>query len=100
MSARPEYVVSSEAGEHLEAARRARGLSQHDLSRASGLRRRQIAAFERGTAEPSEQEWVALADGLGMPADDLVPPRQRLLVVTTGAGGELRGDAALDALLR
>lgn len=79
-------------------------MSRAGLASASGLTRKQITAFERGKSSLSEQELTALAEACDVEVGALAPPGYNLAVavgvLSNGAPGELRGQAALDALLR
>ena len=89
---------------HLAAIRREHGLSRMQLARKSGLSRRRIAAFEEGTEVPTATELAAIAGACGVDADELVGPELDVAVVAGvvvgSANGEVRGQAASDALLR
>jgi len=69
----------------LEAVRLDRGWSRSQLARRSGVRRRDIAAFEQGTATPTAKDLAAFAVALGVAPEDLARPQP---------------DTAFDALLR
>src|SRR6476469_5290880 len=59
--------------ERLKALRKARGWTQHDLSRASGLTRSHISRLERGDIQlPSSERLRQLALALGTSLDDLL----------------------------
>ena len=59
--------------ERLKALRKARGWTQHDLSRASGLTRSHISRLERGDIQlPSSERLRQLAQALGTSVDDLL----------------------------
>ena len=59
--------------ERLRALRKARGWTQHDLSRASGLTRSHISRLERGDIQlPSSDCLRQLALALGTSLDDLL----------------------------
>jgi transcriptional regulator with XRE-family HTH domain len=87
-------------GEILRRTRVERGLTGTEAARAAGLRRRHIRDFERGRVAPTDHELAVLAAVYLVPVERLVPPGGRITVVATGTGGEVRGAAALDALLR
>jgi transcriptional regulator with XRE-family HTH domain len=59
-------------GARLRALREARGLSQSELARRSGVRRTYLIALERGQHDPTLATLQRLAQGLGMNAADLV----------------------------
>ena len=59
--------------DRLKALRKARGWTQHDLSRASGLTRSHISRLERGDIQlPSSERLRQLAIALGTSLDDLL----------------------------
>ena len=88
----------------IAAVRLEHGLSRMQLARKSRLSRRQIAAFEEGTAVPTANELAAIAEACGVDADEIVRPELDVAVVAgvvaKSADGEVRGQAASDALLR
>jgi transcriptional regulator with XRE-family HTH domain len=57
-------------GAGLRAIREAQGLSQVNLSKASGVSRSSISAIERGRQEPTFRTLMRLRDGLGVPIAD------------------------------
>ena len=97
-------AVDCGSGHRIAAVRQERGLSRLQLARRSGLSRRPIAAFEEGTAVPTASELAAVSGACGVGPDEIVRPeldaRVAAGVVVSGADGELRGQAASDALLR
>ncbi len=50
-----------------------RGLSQHELAEASGMKRWAIQLFETSIRLPSKEEINALAEALGLRVEDLFP---------------------------
>lgn len=72
-------------GPRIEAVRTEHGLSRSQLARVSGLRRRDIAAFEEGTAAPTASDLGAIAVACGVDVRDLLRTQM---------------DPAFDALLR
>jgi transcriptional regulator with XRE-family HTH domain len=59
--------------DRLKTLRKARGWTQHDLSRASGLTRSHISRLERGDIQlPSSERLRQLAVALGTSLDDLL----------------------------
>jgi transcriptional regulator with XRE-family HTH domain len=91
-------------GDVLRRLRRTNNMSRAQLASAAGLSRKQITAFERGNPSLSDAELGALADALRVEVTSLTPPGCNLAVaagvLSNGAVGELRGEAAFDALLR
>ncbi len=96
-------TVHDDFGTRLQRVRRAHEMSQAELAHASGLSRRRVAALERGKAPISDSELSALAAAFGVGVGAIAPPGSRLTVaagaLSTGGAGELRGGAALDAVL-
>ena len=97
-------AVDSGSCHRIAAVRQERGLSRSQLARKSGLSRRQIAAFEEATTVPTASELAAVSRACGVSPDEIMRPEldARVVagVVESGADGELRGQAASDALLR
>ena len=58
-------------GELIKARRRGAGLSQAALAQAAGTSRQHISGIERGEWQPSAGQLFAIADALGMQADEL-----------------------------
>jgi transcriptional regulator with XRE-family HTH domain len=67
-------------GGALKTVRERQGLSQADLSEASGLHRTSISAIERGRQEPTFLTLMKLRRGLGSLAD--------VFALAEGHGGE------------
>src|SRR5262245_20953383 len=87
-------------GASLRRAREVRGLSELQAARATGVRRRRIAAFEHGDATPSDAELSSFARAYMVSVDELIPAGHDFAVVGIDAGSAVRGDEARDALLR
>ena len=66
----------NDLGKRLRDARNARGLTQKDLARKSGVSQATISDIERGRNE-SSKELPALAKALGASVDDLVGGRPK-----------------------
>src|SRR6201986_2919266 len=102
-------------GANLRLARQARGVSQQQLASMAGVSRQAVSAVEAGHSDPSLRVAFALAQALGMTAEevfgpaDLAPPVAAIPVAPPdGPGGPvllapigarfvalpLRGDAA------
>lgn len=96
--------TSEDFGRRLRQLRHDIGMSRAQLARASGLSRWKLARFERERASISEVDLSALAETIGVEVGVLRGPGHNLSVaagpLSNGAAGELRGEAALDALLR
>ena len=67
--------------ENISSLRRASGLTQERLAEALGVSFAAVSKWERGTADPSTSNLLALAKLFGVPAEDLL--RQ-----AAGGGGE------------
>lgn len=63
----PQYV-----GERARRLRKARGMSQSDLSKASGIQRPNLTRFEAGRTDPQSATLVAIAKGLRVTVAELV----------------------------
>src|SRR5579859_487879 len=61
-----------EFGVRLAEIRQSRGMSQTDLSRASGISRRMVAYYERDDAQPPGAIVVKLARALQVSTDELL----------------------------
>lgn len=64
---------SQEFGEKLRSLREAKGWSQAELARRSGVRQANISRYEQGLREPSWSIAVALAAALGVNVDAFRP---------------------------
>jgi transcriptional regulator with XRE-family HTH domain len=62
-------------GDHLRAIRESVGMTQVELSEATGIDQRNLSAIERGKRPPSEETVLTLAKGLGVAADELLVKR-------------------------
>ena len=58
--------------QRMSAIRKARGLTQDELSRISGVPRITIARYETGRVDPTMANAKKLADALGVKIDDLI----------------------------
>jgi transcriptional regulator with XRE-family HTH domain len=64
-------------GQNIRCLRRARGMTQEALARATGLRQGRISGIERQIADPRDMEVgtvQALARGLGVGLEKLIGP--------------------------
>lgn len=97
-------VPAEKCGDELRRLRRSKKLSRTQLASVTGVPRKQISAFEQGKPALSDTELGAIAETLEVEPGALTPPGYNLAVASgvlaNGEVGELRGDAALDALLR
>jgi transcriptional regulator with XRE-family HTH domain len=59
-------------GRNLAACRAAAGMTQEQLSHASGVATAQISRIENGRANPHMETLVRLAEALGVPVGKLV----------------------------
>lgn len=64
-------TIQSKFGENVRRLRKRAGFSQEVLADRTGLHRTYIGGIERGERNPSLENIVALADGLGCPIDEL-----------------------------
>lgn len=62
-------------GRNLRATREQVGISQEALAHAIEMSRRYLSGIERGEANPTSDQIVRLADGLGIEPRELLPPR-------------------------
>jgi len=62
-------------GDALRALRKASGLRRHQVAAVTGIRSRDLAAFERGRAAPATDQLQSLAAAYGITVEDLIPPR-------------------------
>ena len=60
-----EMDEREQLGAQLAAARKARGLTQPDLSALTGIQQAEISRFERGAGNPTAATLLRLADALG-----------------------------------
>ena len=92
-------------GDRVRQLRGVAGLTRAQLAKRSGVPRRTISLVERGQGEASLDELAAVAAACGVDAGELAPPPANdLALVRPGVSplttAPIRGDAALDALLR
>ncbi len=75
-------------GDRVRAARRAKKLSQKELSELSGISLRTLQNWEGGVRRPSQFEAVSqLASALGVSASDLLDPSDALVIDAAERGG-------------
>lgn len=67
--------VRERVGLNLQALRRARGLSQEELSHRSQLHQTYLSGIERGKRNPTVTVLQRLAEALGTEIEDLVRKR-------------------------
>jgi transcriptional regulator with XRE-family HTH domain len=104
----PESVAPpEELGRRVRELRSRSGLTRRALAKRSGLPISAIAGVERGRGEVSSDDLAKIAAACGAGPDDLdvAPSASDLSLVSHdaqghGAGTEIRGDAAFEALLR
>ena len=58
--------------ESLESMRRARGLTQQQLARETGISQQNLSRWETGTHIPNLADCIRLADFFGVSLDELV----------------------------
>ena len=56
----------------LQYLRKAKGISQSELSRLTGIHRTLIARYEGGVTWPGSRKLAKMADALGCSVDDLI----------------------------
>ncbi len=94
-------AADADPGSRVEELRRSRGLSRRALARRAGLTAGAVTAIERGRRLPSEDELVGIAGACGVEPETLIPAPKPDLALAMGSGtSTLRGEAALEALLR
>ncbi|MGE0065843.1 MAG: helix-turn-helix domain-containing protein [Dehalococcoidia bacterium] len=69
--AQPERVLLVSLGLAFAEVRRERGLTQEDLSLATGVHRNYIGGIERGERSPTVEKIATLARALGVSLSDL-----------------------------
>lgn len=69
--AQPERVLLVSLGLVFAEARRERGLTQEELSLATGVHRNYIGGIERGERSPTVEKIATLAGALGVSLSDL-----------------------------
>jgi transcriptional regulator with XRE-family HTH domain len=65
-------------GSRIQALRKAKNLSQSDLAERLSCETALISRYERGINAPSVEQLLNLAEGLDVPAADLLPSTQSL----------------------
>jgi DNA-binding XRE family transcriptional regulator len=70
----PETAYRIAFGQRVRALRERAGVSQEDLAHAIGMSRRYMSGIERGEANPSLDQLVRIASGLGVEVRKLMPP--------------------------
>ena len=78
-------------GQRIKAAREKKNMTQEDLAACIDISPTHVSVIERGTKIPRMDTFVAIANVLGVSADDLVVDR-----ATAGVASEL--SAAIEAL--
>lgn len=69
--AQPERVLLVSLGLAFAEVRRERGLTQEELSLATGVHRNYIGGIERGERSPTVEKIATLAQALGVSLSDL-----------------------------
>ncbi len=64
-------------GERIKRARKAKGLTQQELSEITGIGRASIAQYERGIHRPDVENLITLSKALDIPEQDLFDPSKR-----------------------
>jgi transcriptional regulator with XRE-family HTH domain len=63
--------LTAQIGLRIRAARKAKGMTQSELSQATGLDQAYISRLENGTAEGSPAQILSIARGIGVPIAQL-----------------------------
>lgn len=63
-----------ELGKVIRVKRESKGLTQVELANKSGLDRNYIGMVERGERNPSYLSLQKIAQGLGLPVDEMIKP--------------------------
>ena len=63
--------LTAQIGLRIRAARKAKGMTQSELSRATSLDQAYISRLENGTAEGSPAQILSIARGIGVPIAQL-----------------------------
>ena len=66
-------------GEQIKRCREKRGFTQEQLAEKIGVSIETISSIERGIKMPRLQNFVAIANQLGVSADELLQDRKRIL---------------------
>lgn len=74
----PQTDYRAAFGRHLRATREQAGISQEALAHDIDMSRRYLSGIERGEANPTLDQIVRLADGLGVEPSELLPARTEL----------------------
>lgn len=64
-------TIPSKFGDNVRRARKRAGFTQEELADRSGLHRTYIGGIERGERNPSLENIIAIAAGIGCTVDDL-----------------------------
>lgn len=75
----PDLLV---LGEAVQLMRERRGVSTDELANTSGVPRERIAALEAGQLDPTYEQLLEIADGLGIQPSALVSLAERLRTST------------------
>lgn len=73
----PETRYRAAFGEQVRRLRERTGVSQEDLAHAIGMSRRYMSGVERGEANPTLDQILRIAVGLGVEVGDLMPARRQ-----------------------
>lgn len=69
----PAYLSKQQFGQRLQRAIMDRGWNQSELARRAGIPRDSVSTYVRGKVRPTPKSLRAIADALGMNAEDLYP---------------------------
>ncbi|NPV54795.1 MAG: helix-turn-helix transcriptional regulator [Firmicutes bacterium] len=64
--------MDRQIGEQIQRIRKAKGISQADLARASGLAQSFISSVESGQKSPTVRSLIKLAEALGVPPEKIL----------------------------
>jgi transcriptional regulator with XRE-family HTH domain len=84
-----QSATQVQLGQAVRAARRGRGLTQEQVSAASGLHPTYISDIERGVRNPGWQAITQLAIGIGVSLQEIAREYERLS--TPAAGSTTKG---------
>jgi transcriptional regulator with XRE-family HTH domain len=73
ITAGPAHLMKEQFGKRLYRLMVQKGWSQSELGRQSGLPRDSISVYIRGKSLPTDKSLAALAEALGVPAEELLP---------------------------
>lgn len=72
----PEVAYRAAFGAHVRQLRERKHISQEELALEIGMSRRYLSGIERGEANPTLDQLLRLAQGLGVTPGHLMPARR------------------------